>query len=167
MTLIQKVNETKVGKMDGTSKEDVKTLRPVRNRRYTRLVNMSHYFQSLVNNCLCASLMNRRRFITFCYNYRKHKIDLYEYSIVPFYLQYIKICFQIHRRCLVAGQRPQKRLFTPEIKRYLKDWLVRRRDNPYPNREEKKHLSRETGLTYIQVSSKLCTFKSDKAIIII
>ncbi|OWR44559.1 homeobox protein Mohawk [Danaus plexippus] len=55
------------------------------------------------------------------------------------------------RRCLVAGQRPQKRLFTPEIKRYLKDWLVRRRDNPYPNREEKKQLSRETGLTYIQI----------------
>lgn len=51
----------------------------------------------------------------------------------------------------MAGQRPQKRLFTPEIKRYLKDWLVRRRDNPYPNREEKKYLSRETGLTYIQV----------------
>ncbi|CAK1550036.1 unnamed protein product [Leptosia nina] len=55
------------------------------------------------------------------------------------------------RRCLVSGQRPQKRLFTPEIKRYLKDWLVRRRDNPYPNREEKKILSRETGLTYIQI----------------
>ncbi|CAH2067011.1 unnamed protein product, partial [Iphiclides podalirius] len=55
------------------------------------------------------------------------------------------------RRSLVAGQRPQKRLFTPEIKRYLKDWLVRRRDNPYPNREEKKFLSRETGLTYIQI----------------
>ncbi|XP_045520792.1 homeobox protein Mohawk [Pieris brassicae] len=55
------------------------------------------------------------------------------------------------RRCLVSGQRPQKRLFTPEIKRYLKDWLVRRRENPYPNREEKKILSRETGLTYIQI----------------
>ncbi|XP_049870338.1 homeobox protein Mohawk [Pectinophora gossypiella] len=55
------------------------------------------------------------------------------------------------RRSLVAGQRPQKRLFTPEIKRYLKDWLVRRRENPYPNREEKKYLSRETGLTYIQI----------------
>ncbi|XP_026757304.1 homeobox protein Mohawk [Galleria mellonella] len=55
------------------------------------------------------------------------------------------------RRSLVAGQRPQKRLFTPEIKRYLKDWLVRRRDNPYPNREEKKYLSHETGLTYIQI----------------
>lgn len=51
----------------------------------------------------------------------------------------------------MAGQRPQKRLFTPEIKRYLKDWLVRRRENPYPNREEKKYLSRETGLTYVQV----------------
>ncbi|KAM3964611.1 uncharacterized protein ACR2FA_000999 [Aphomia sociella] len=55
------------------------------------------------------------------------------------------------RRSLVAGQRPQKRLFTPEIKRYLKDWLVRRRDNPYPNRDEKKYLSHETGLTYIQI----------------
>ncbi|CAG9098629.1 unnamed protein product [Plutella xylostella] len=55
------------------------------------------------------------------------------------------------RRSLVAGQRPQKRLFTPEIKRYLKDWLVRRRENPYPNREEKKCLAHETGLTYIQI----------------
>ncbi|XP_059060637.1 homeobox protein Mohawk isoform X1 [Achroia grisella] len=55
------------------------------------------------------------------------------------------------RRSIIAGQRPQKRLFTPEIKRYLKDWLVRRRDNPYPNREEKKYLSHETGLTYIQI----------------
>ncbi|RVE54158.1 hypothetical protein evm_001281 [Chilo suppressalis] len=55
------------------------------------------------------------------------------------------------RRSLVAGQRPQKRLFTPDIKRYLKDWLVRRRENPYPNREEKKNLAHETGLTYIQI----------------
>ncbi|KAL4712990.1 hypothetical protein ACJJTC_012060 [Scirpophaga incertulas] len=55
------------------------------------------------------------------------------------------------RRSLVAGQRPQKRLFTPEIKRFLKDWLVRRRENPYPNREEKKYLANETGLTYIQI----------------
>ncbi|CAG9784305.1 unnamed protein product [Diatraea saccharalis] len=55
------------------------------------------------------------------------------------------------RRSLVAGQRPQKRLFTPEIKRYLKDWLVRRRENPYPNREEKKTLAHDTGLTYIQI----------------
>ncbi|XP_059060639.1 homeobox protein Mohawk isoform X2 [Achroia grisella] len=56
-----------------------------------------------------------------------------------------------YTRSIIAGQRPQKRLFTPEIKRYLKDWLVRRRDNPYPNREEKKYLSHETGLTYIQI----------------
>lgn len=34
----------------------------------------------------------------------------------------------------------------------LKDWLVRRRDNPYPSREEKKALAIKTGLTYIQVS---------------
>ncbi|XP_050084501.1 uncharacterized protein LOC126570625 [Anopheles aquasalis] len=47
--------------------------------------------------------------------------------------------------------RPVKRLFTPEIKRLLKDWLVRRRDNPYPNREEKKLLAIETGLTYTQI----------------
>ncbi|CAK1602990.1 unnamed protein product [Parnassius mnemosyne] len=92
MTLIQRDQEVKEAKMDGSpTKEDSgKSLRPVRNRRYTR-------------------------------------------------------------RSLVAGQRPQKRLFTPEIKRYLKDWLVRRRENPYPNREEKKYLSRETGLTYIQI----------------
>lgn len=33
----------------------------------------------------------------------------------------------------------------------LKDWLVRRRENPYPSREEKKSLAVKTGLTYIQV----------------
>ncbi|XP_035909943.1 uncharacterized protein LOC118511225 isoform X1 [Anopheles stephensi] len=49
------------------------------------------------------------------------------------------------------SHRPVKRLFTPEIKRMLKDWLVRRRENPYPNREEKKLLATETGLTYTQI----------------
>lgn len=49
------------------------------------------------------------------------------------------------------AHRPVKRLFTPEIKRMLKDWLVRRRENPYPSREEKKSLAIKTGLTYIQV----------------
>ncbi|XP_004531548.2 uncharacterized protein LOC101454414 [Ceratitis capitata] len=44
-----------------------------------------------------------------------------------------------------------KRLFTPDIKRMLKDWLVRRRENPYPSREEKKRLAIETGLTYTQI----------------
>lgn len=48
--------------------------------------------------------------------------------------------------------RADKRLFTPEIKRHLKSWLIRRRENPYPNREEKKELAVQTGLTYIQVS---------------
>ena len=47
--------------------------------------------------------------------------------------------------------RPAKRLFTPEIKRMLKEWLVRRRENPYPSREEKKRLAVETGLTYTQI----------------
>ncbi|EEB17353.1 conserved hypothetical protein [Pediculus humanus corporis] len=47
--------------------------------------------------------------------------------------------------------RPTKRLFTPEIKRHLKSWLVRRRENPYPNREEKIELAAQTGLTYIQI----------------
>lgn len=49
------------------------------------------------------------------------------------------------------SNRPIKRLFTPEIKRMLKDWLVRRRENPYPSRNEKKLLAEKTGLTYIQV----------------
>nr|XP_014103206.2 iroquois-class homeodomain protein irx-3 isoform X2 [Bactrocera oleae]XP_036214568.1 iroquois-class homeodomain protein irx-3 isoform X2 [Bactrocera oleae] len=44
-----------------------------------------------------------------------------------------------------------KRLFTPEIKRMLKDWLVRRRENPYPSRDEKKRLAIQTGLTYTQI----------------
>lgn len=47
--------------------------------------------------------------------------------------------------------RHTKRLFTPEIKRFLKGWLVRRRENPYPNRDEKKGLAVQTGLTYIQI----------------
>lgn len=33
----------------------------------------------------------------------------------------------------------------------LKDWLIRRRENPYPSREEKKKLALETGLTYTQI----------------
>ncbi|BES89149.1 Homeobox domain [Nesidiocoris tenuis] len=44
-----------------------------------------------------------------------------------------------------------KRLFTPEIKKFLKAWLVRRRKNPYPNRSEKKDLALKTGLTYTQI----------------
>lgn len=55
------------------------------------------------------------------------------------------------RRGYAEDKRPPKRLFTPEIKRFLKDWLIRRRDNPYPNRDEKKMLAVQTGLTYIQV----------------
>ncbi|KAH8262321.1 hypothetical protein KR038_003464 [Drosophila bunnanda] len=47
--------------------------------------------------------------------------------------------------------RVAKRLFTPDIKRMLKDWLIRRRENPYPSREEKKQLAGETGLTYTQI----------------
>ncbi|KAM8717054.1 hypothetical protein ACLKA7_003859 [Drosophila subpalustris] len=47
--------------------------------------------------------------------------------------------------------RAAKRLFTPDIKRMLKDWLIRRRENPYPSREEKKLLAGETGLTYTQI----------------
>ncbi|XP_059472758.1 uncharacterized protein LOC132195058 isoform X2 [Neocloeon triangulifer] len=47
--------------------------------------------------------------------------------------------------------RPPKRLFTPEIKRKLKDWLVKRRRNPYPTREEKQALAKETGLEYSQI----------------
>uniref|UniRef100_A0A1B0GLW9 Homeobox domain-containing protein n=2 Tax=Phlebotomus papatasi TaxID=29031 RepID=A0A1B0GLW9_PHLPP len=47
--------------------------------------------------------------------------------------------------------RPVKRLFTPEIKRLLKDWLIRRRDNPYPTRQEKTEISIQTGLTYTQI----------------
>ncbi|XP_026468991.1 homeobox protein Mohawk-like [Ctenocephalides felis] len=55
------------------------------------------------------------------------------------------------RRSLNDERRVIKRLFTPEIKKFLKDWLVRRRDNPYPNREEKKEMAFKTGLTYIQI----------------
>ncbi|KAK3919559.1 Homeobox protein Mohawk [Frankliniella fusca] len=47
--------------------------------------------------------------------------------------------------------RPVKRPFTPDIKKLLKGWLVRRRDNPYPSRAEKEALATRTGLTYMQV----------------
>lgn len=60
--------------------------------------------------------------------------------------------FHSRKGCL-EEKRPQKRLFTPEIKRFLKGWLIRRRDNPYPNRDEKKLLAVHTGLTYIQVGT--------------
>nr|CAI5846254.1 unnamed protein product [Callosobruchus analis] len=56
-----------------------------------------------------------------------------------------------NRRVYGEERKPCKRLFTPEIKRFLKDWLIRRRENPYPNRDEKKMLALQTGLTYIQV----------------
>ncbi|XP_043651550.1 homeobox protein Mohawk isoform X1 [Drosophila teissieri] len=52
---------------------------------------------------------------------------------------------------LHPATRATKRLFTPDIKRMLKDWLIRRRENPYPSREEKKQLAAETGLTYTQI----------------
>ncbi|KAI8033687.1 homeobox protein Mohawk isoform X2 [Drosophila gunungcola] len=52
---------------------------------------------------------------------------------------------------LQTPTRAIKRLFTPDIKRMLKDWLIRRRENPYPSREEKKLLAAETGLTYTQI----------------
>ncbi|XP_022227241.2 homeobox protein Mohawk isoform X2 [Drosophila obscura] len=52
---------------------------------------------------------------------------------------------------LQQPMRAAKRLFTPDIKRMLKDWLIRRRENPYPSREEKKQLAGETGLTYTQI----------------
>ena len=60
----------------------------------------------------------------------------------------------VFSRKSVAGHKQVKRLFTPEIKRFLKEWLVRRRENPYPNRDEKKRLAVETGLTYIQVKAE-------------
>lgn len=61
------------------------------------------------------------------------------------------LCSSLLRRPYGEEKRPTKRLFTPEIKRFLKEWLIRRRDNPYPNRDEKKSLAVQTGLTYIQV----------------
>lgn len=51
----------------------------------------------------------------------------------------------------LSGHRHTKKLFTPDIKRSLKKWLVERRENPYPNRQEKKELADSTGLTYIQI----------------
>lgn len=63
------------------------------------------------------------------------------------------IIFIFSFRRILEDQKQSKRLFTPEIKRFLKSWLVRRRKNPYPNRSEKKDLALKTGLTYVQVSN--------------
>ncbi|XP_049857119.1 homeobox protein Mohawk [Schistocerca gregaria] len=58
-----------------------------------------------------------------------------------------------NRRACTSGaeQRLAKRLFTADIKQQLKRWLLRRRDNPYPSREEKRALALQTGLTYTQI----------------
>lgn len=167
MTLIQRPSEAQgKEKMDGSKEDNGKSMRPVRNRRYTRLVKMSHYFQSSVDNNVFVRHFHFKEhwhsFVAICeitilimflfktrFEMRKHHVSSHVTRNKTIFLQFI------FRRCLVAGQRPQKRLFTPEIKRYLKDWLVRRRENPYPNREEKKILSRETGLTYIQVRVRI------------
>lgn len=69
-------------------------------------------------------------------------------------------CSYSLRRPFGEEKRPAKRLFTPEIKRFLKEWLVRRRDNPYPNRDEKKSLAVQTGLTYIQVKTRTSTLQT-------
>ncbi|KAJ1526229.1 hypothetical protein ONE63_009386 [Megalurothrips usitatus] len=58
-------------------------------------------------------------------------------------------CLRSRRHRL--STRPAKRLFTPDIKKLLKGWLVRRRDNPYPSRAEKEALAARTGLTHMQV----------------
>lgn len=56
------------------------------------------------------------------------------------------MCLNLYRKSWSQnGDKGIKRLFTPEIKRLLKDWLVRRRENPYPSREEKKILAVDTG----------------------
>lgn len=52
---------------------------------------------------------------------------------------------------LGSQHKHSKKLFTPDIKRRLKQWLVERRQNPYPTRTEKKDLADATGLTYIQI----------------
>ncbi|XP_054283785.1 homeobox protein Mohawk [Macrosteles quadrilineatus] len=57
----------------------------------------------------------------------------------------------IKYRKVVENVRCKKQLFTPEIKKVLKEWLVRRRKHPYPSRNEKKELALQTGLTYMQI----------------
>lgn len=66
MTLIQKPTEANADTMEGSPvKEDgSKSLRPVRNRRYTRLVqyNMTQYFQfvRIISLCVTIELRNVR-----------------------------------------------------------------------------------------------------------
>lgn len=55
------------------------------------------------------------------------------------------------RKSWTHNDKGVKRLFTPEIKRLLKDWLVRRRDNPYPSRDEKKILAADTGEEFLNL----------------
>jgi hypothetical protein len=66
--------------------------------------------------------------------------------------------YSVNRRLQGFVGRPPKRLFTADIKRKLKQWLVRRRRYPYPTRDEKRRLATDTGLEYSQVGvhSKNC-----------
>ncbi|KZT60288.1 hypothetical protein CALCODRAFT_408438, partial [Calocera cornea HHB12733] len=40
-----------------------------------------------------------------------------------------------------------------EVTEYLKDWLMKHADHPYPTEEEKKDMCRHTGLHMTQLSN--------------
>lgn len=125
-----------------------RTRRPVRNKRYNRLE------KTCAKNILtCFEITTNMQAIN-----KECPLRIYTiYSVCDANGTAVILLFGVwnlarfHRRVYGEEKRPLKRLFTPEIKRFLKDWLIRRRDNPYPNRDEKKSLAVQTGLTYIQV----------------
>ncbi|KAL1458498.1 hypothetical protein WDU94_008643 [Cyamophila willieti] len=52
---------------------------------------------------------------------------------------------------LDEDRKKDKQLLTPNIKRFLKTWLLDHKDYPYPDRYEKIMLAQETGLTIMQI----------------
>uniref|UniRef100_A0A8D8R2K0 Homeobox protein Mohawk n=1 Tax=Cacopsylla melanoneura TaxID=428564 RepID=A0A8D8R2K0_9HEMI len=52
---------------------------------------------------------------------------------------------------LDEDRKKDKQLLTPNIKRFLKTWLLDHKEYPYPDRYEKIMLAQETGLTIMQI----------------
>lgn len=66
---------------------------------------------------------------------------------------------QCSRNHIDEDRKKDKQLLTPNIKRFLKTWLLDHKDYPYPDRYEKILLAQETGLTIMQVMKNVRTSK--------
>uniref|UniRef100_A0A8D8XKI7 Homeobox protein Meis3 n=1 Tax=Cacopsylla melanoneura TaxID=428564 RepID=A0A8D8XKI7_9HEMI len=61
---------------------------------------------------------------------------------------------------LDEDRKKDKQLLTPNIKRFLKTWLLDHKEYPYPDRYEKIMLAQETGLTIMQVNTSTQAIKN-------